>query len=613
MNSQNSEETKIPMIPPGFEMENGVENEEKHEQNETSKNKKSGKEENNVDESNQVMQNPVTIATVENKDESKTLESAVESHEQQSKQSTQEFEDYEKVELMDCNVGAGDHGSQNVLSEKKDVENESKTVQLAVTETGQQNTKPIESINVQMDENNGEKPKIVTLEEMFNESEKVQHDVIDTKDSGADQQNLKSMITSVKDNDSEAKSDKQRESDAVNVQKSEIYNFDPHAVTVASNVEHFKVISKTKSVDKEQSNNEADKIQQEEKPIMKNENNEIKEFLDTVLMIVSTESGDEDKSKVPQDKVVEEGSIPKNAKFEMGQKVQCQTAIVDSQVHNKSESDKTEVFADKVDVEKKKESIQSEIIQEGKDESPDIRVDTKDVTSGTDNVLKVSDISLKADRENKRDRKIDILTSDESQTNEQYQIQPAKGLVKSFSKTLINIFSCGNDVTSSHEDADSESIRDQNVQHGNNDSSQFHVPNLGKVAAVEEDKKDENIAADKIQVVTKNEVVQNQPIQTFNLFSSENIDAEIEKSRLQNDTIAQDEQKGHSYSHGVELEKVPIENRVTPEHAEVKEIPTEKLAASMQASETLKDEFNLHQLSLTYIKIMMFRKKKRRN
>uniref|UniRef100_A0A914PPG6 Uncharacterized protein n=1 Tax=Panagrolaimus davidi TaxID=227884 RepID=A0A914PPG6_9BILA len=730
MNSQNSEETKTPMVPPGFEMKNDVENEEKHGKNETSK--KSEKEEKNVDESNQVMQNPVTIATVENKDELKALESAVESLEQQSKKSSEEFEDYEKVELLDCNVGAGDQESKNVLSEEKDVESESKTVQFAVretknsetaesiqsdavnvqmnkndgdkpkivtfeemfaetelenvqhdsintkdsganqqnvesppaaveimvskadhkspepreldafnvqkpriakleemfvptaeeknvenesktvqfavtktknSETDQQNAEPIESVNVQMDENVGEKPKIVTLEEMFDEteSEKVQHDVIDTKDSGADQQNLKSMITSVKDNDSEAKSDKQREFDVVNVQKTEIYNVDPHAVTVASNVEHFKVISKTKSVDKEQSNNEADKIQQEEKSIIKNESNEIKEFLDTVLMIVNTESGDKDKSKVPQDKVVEEESIPKNAKFEMGQKVQCETAIVDSKVHNKSESDKIEVFAAKVDVEKKKESIQPKIVQEGKDQSlkSDIGVDTKDVNSGTDNVLKVSDISLEGDGETKNDGKVAALASDESQTNEQHQIQPAKGLVKSFSKTLINIFSYGNDVTSFNEDVDSESIRDQNVKHENNESSQFYIPNVGKVAAVEEDKKDENIAADKIQVVTKNEVVQNQPIKTFNLFSSENIDAEIERSRLHNDTISQDEEKGHSYSPGFEPEKVNenrqqkgvhVENRVTDEHAEVKENPTEKSSAPMQASETLKDE-----------------------
>uniref|UniRef100_A0A914PN01 Uncharacterized protein n=1 Tax=Panagrolaimus davidi TaxID=227884 RepID=A0A914PN01_9BILA len=502
MNSQNSEETKTPMLPPGFEMKNDVENEEKHGKNETSKNKRSEREENNVDESNQVMQNPVTIVTVENKDESKTSESAVESHEQQSKQSTQEYEDYEKVELIDCNVGTGDQDSQTVLSEEKDVENESKTVQLAVTETknpetaesiqsdvvnvqmnkndgekpkivtfeemfaetelknvqhdaidtkdsganqqnvesppaaveikvskadhkspepreldafnvqkpriakleemfvptaeekdvenesktvqlavtetknseiDQQNAVPIESINVQMDENGGEKPKIVTLEEMFDEteSEKFQPNAKKANNFGSDQQNLKSMKAPVKVNDSEAshKSDKLKESDAVNVQKSEIYNVDPHAVTVASDVEHFKDISKTKSVDKEQSNNAADRIQQEEKSIMKNESNEIKEFLDTVLMIVNTESGDEDKSKVPEDKVVEEDSIPKNAKFEMGQKAQCEIAIVDSKVHNKSESDKTEVFADKVDVEKKKERIQPKIVQEVKDES----------------------------------------------------------------------------------------------------------------------------------------------------------------------------------------------------------------------------------------------------
>uniref|UniRef100_A0A914PT14 Uncharacterized protein n=1 Tax=Panagrolaimus davidi TaxID=227884 RepID=A0A914PT14_9BILA len=667
MNSQNSEETKTPMIPPGFEMKNDVENEEKRGKNETSK--KSEKEEKNVDESNQVMQNPVTTATVENKDESKTLESAVGSLEQQSKKSSEEFEDYEKVELLDCNVGTGDQEAQNVLSEEKDVENESvraATTETKNSETGQQYAEPTESINAHMDENDGDKPKIVTLEEMFDEieSEKFQSDVNEANNYGAVQQNLKSMTAYAKVYNSEAshKSDKQRESDAVNVQKSEIHNADPHAITVASDVEHFKNTSKTKSVDKEQSNNEGDKIQQEEKSIMKNESNEIKEFLDTVLMIVSTESGDEEKSKVPEEEVVEEETIPKNAKFEMGQKAQFETATVDSKVHNKSQSDKTEVFADKVDVEKKKESIQPKIVQEGKDQSlkSDIGVDTKDVNSGTDNVqinktdnelkseksrgsivstpkeegdsesknvsleglqqekketLNVSDISLKADGENTKDGKVAALASDESQTIEQHQIQPAKGLVKSFSKTLVNLFSCGNDVTSFNKDVDSESIRDQNVQHGNNESTQFYIPNVGKDAAVEEDKKDETIAVDKIQVVPKNEVIQNQPIQSFNPFSSVNIDAEIERSRLQNDAIAQDEQKGHSYSPGFEAEKVienqcvqPNEaiqqqkevgemenkvlvgNRVKREHAEVKEISTEKSSTPMQASETLKDE-----------------------
>uniref|UniRef100_A0AC35G3U1 Uncharacterized protein n=1 Tax=Panagrolaimus sp. PS1159 TaxID=55785 RepID=A0AC35G3U1_9BILA len=302
----------------------------------------------------------------------------------------------EKVQLVDTEDSGGDQ--QNVELPPAVVE-----IKVSKADHKSVESRELDALNVQMDESDSDKPKIVSFEEMFVpkmfneiELEKVQH--VDTEDSGTDQQNveLPPAVVEIKvskaghksaesreleadnvqmdETDSDkpkivsfeemfvptaqqnlesmlaSKNAEAKESNAVNVQKSEIYNFDRHAITVASDVEHFEDESKTNVIiaDQKQLKNEAVEIQEEEKPMSKNDSL----LLGTVSMNVKTESGDEVESKVPQDEVIEEESISDVATFEMDQKVQSETAIVESKVHNESESDKNKVFADDVDAEK---------------------------------------------------------------------------------------------------------------------------------------------------------------------------------------------------------------------------------------------------------------------
>uniref|UniRef100_A0AC35G1F0 Uncharacterized protein n=1 Tax=Panagrolaimus sp. PS1159 TaxID=55785 RepID=A0AC35G1F0_9BILA len=268
--------------------------------------------------------------------------------------------------------------------------------------------------------------------------------------------------------------------------------------------------------------------------------------------------------------------------------VESKIATADHEV-----DDKTEDSADKPNTDKNEKPILSEMDQEGKDLlQSDISVDIKEVdvvfdkfqmnescgnvvsplkkdgdsvsknTSGPQEEkggsLEIFDATTEAIVKDNHGQKVADIVADESGGNEQNTAESVRGLVKSLSNIC-----CENTVTTPPKDNESKSIQEQIIEQGNNEELEFYIPNVG----INDDEDNENvvadtIGADKVQVNEKSEVLQNQPIQSCNLFSSGNIADEIEKSRSQNETIVQQQNEPQilPYPPGFEPEE-NIENQ----------------------------------------------------